>query len=414
MARKKTNHQINNHYDVIIIGGGLAGLSLANLLGSNSISVCCIDGVDPKKTCKESFDGRTVAISWASHKILESAGLWNMLQPDACPIQDIQILDGESPVLLELLSRDVNKSAFGWIVENHLLRRALYKGISEKETITLVAPMSVEDFSVFDDHAEAITKDGQTFSAPLIIGADGRFSKTRDWMNISVREWSYHQQAFVCTVAHTQSHNHIAVEHFNSEGPFAVLPLTDDKSGQHRSSVVWTESSRREQEIKSWSDERFNQELNLRFPDFYGDVHLVSPRSSFPLGLKHAYSYIGERMALVADAAHAMHPIAGQGLNMGFRDIAVISDLIVKAKAMEEDLGSDLLLRSYQTQRRADNTAMMAATDTLNKIFSIKTPPFAFLRKTGIKAVSRFKPAKRFFIKHAMGTAGVLPDLIEH
>lgn len=406
-ASRKTDH-----YDVIIVGGGLAGLSLSCLLGTQDISVCCIDALNPEKTKKETFDGRTTAISWASQKILDQAGVWETLAPDACPINDIQILDGDSPVLLEFFSHEVDDRAFGWIIENHLIRKALTKLATSNKNITLIAPMTVHDFAVFDDIAHAYIDNDRTLSATLIIGADGRNSKTRQWMDIPVRGWTYKQNAMVCTVIHDNPHNNIAIEHFNPEGPFAVLPMTDDKSGRHRSSVVWTDHTG-PSSPKNWDDETFSIGLQERFPDFYGDIHLASQRMTYPLGLKHAYSYIGPRMALIAEAAHAMHPIAGQGLNMGFRDIAVLADLLVSAKKENQDLGAHALLTTYQTKRRADNTGMMAATDTLNKLFGIKIPPIAMARKLGIKAVSRFKPAKQFFMKQAMGASGVLPSLLK-
>ncbi|MGB1076883.1 MAG: UbiH/UbiF/VisC/COQ6 family ubiquinone biosynthesis hydroxylase [Bdellovibrionales bacterium] len=407
------NQNMKDQYDVLVIGGGLAGLSLACLLGKQGIRVCCIDNCDPQKTLDETFDGRTTAISWASQKVLKSAGVWDALDADACPIEDIQILDGDSPVLLEFFSDEVDGRAFGWILENHLIRKALYKAIEANENITLEAPRSIDDFAVFDNRAEAYGENGQVFSAPLIIGADGKNSKTRAWMDIPVRGWSYHQKATVCTIEHENPHNNIAIEHFNPEGPFAVLPMTNGTDGAYRSSVVWSDHSQSATSVTKWDDETFHIGLNARVPDFYGKVKAITPRMSFPLGLKHAYRYVGPRMALVAEAAHAMHPIAGQGLNMGFRDIAVICDLIVEANKKGEDIGSDALLDAYQTKRRADNTGMMAATDMLNKLFGIKAPPVAFARKMGIKAVSRFRPAKQFFMKQAMGAVGVLPNLIE-
>lgn len=395
--KKKTKH-----CDVIIIGGGLAGMSLACILGKSGVQVVCIDQADPKTKPQ---DLRTTAISYGSSKILETAGIWNKTLAK-CPIENIEILDGNSPLLLNFLSKDIENCAFGWIVENSDLRAAMMKQIKSLKSVTHIAPAKVSDFQITDQSATAILEDNRQFCAPLIIGADGRQSLTRDFMGVETRTHDYKQRAIIACVGHENPHNNVAVEHFWPEGPFAVLPMADGQSGrkkQHRSSVVFTEHGPEKQSLLHFSDTEFEIALATKFPARYGDLKLIGRRAAYPLTLTHAADYIAPRMALIADAAHGIHPIAGQGLNLGFRDVAEIAQLIIHAKENGADIGSDALLQRYQRARRPDNISMVAVTDGLVKLFSNRIPGIGLLRKAGLKAVSKLPPAKQFFMKRAMG-----------
>ncbi|MFK7840498.1 MAG: UbiH/UbiF/VisC/COQ6 family ubiquinone biosynthesis hydroxylase [Bdellovibrionales bacterium] len=388
-----------NAYDVIIVGGGLSGLTLACLLGQNNVKTLCVDHADPKNQNK---DLRTTAISYGSSKILSQAGIWDAMLKKASPINDIQILDANSPLLLQFLSSEVNDKAFGWIVENADLRQALIKKTKSLKSLTHLAPAKIKDFILKDDKAGIILEKGEDITAQLVIGADGRGSSVREWMDIPTRQWSYNQRAVICCVTHENPHNGVAVEHFWPEGPFAVLPMSDQKK-QHRSSVVFTEHGPEKHSLMHFSDEEFEVALNARFPNSYGKVKMLSKRAAYPLNLIHATDYIGPRMALVADAAHGIHPIAGQGLNLGFRDVDKIASLIIQAKEQSEDLGSAKLLQNYQSARRFDNMSMVAVTDGLVRLFSNNLPPIRLLRRAGLKFVSKIKPVKQFFMKQAMG-----------
>ncbi len=402
--------------DVIIVGGGPAGLGLAAILGAHGIRAACIDRDRPADTFQAAFDGRTTAISFGSRRVMEAAGAWDALSKTACPIEDIQILDSGSPVLLDFLIGDIRPEtggdAFGWIVENRALRSALYDALRASRDARHVAPAAVTDFTRDDDGVTVHMKDGNALRAPLVIGADGRQSFTREWMGIGTRGWTYRQRAIVCTVTHDNPHNNIAIEHFRPEGPFAVLPMADDAQGRHRSSVVWSDHGNDRNSALLYDDNTFNAALNARFPAWYGTAALAEKRFSYPLGLVHAHDYVAPRMALVADAAHGIHPIAGQGLNLGLRDIALLAELLVEAKRAGRDLGGDDLLLTYQKMRRPDNMAMAAATDTLNRLFSNNIAPVRIARQIGLRAVQRMAPARRFFMKQAMGAAGSLPKII--
>ena len=411
---KKINKPLksSSRHDVIIIGGGLAGLTMAALLGAAGVDVICIDRDAPPTTLTDKFDGRTTAISWGSRKILEAAGIWQDLDHISCPIQTIHILDGDSPLLLAFDSAEVDGRTFGWIAENLAIRKALYKRVTTLKSVEHMAPAAVSDFTVHDEYIMVHLADGRSYEATLVIGADGRQSFTRHWMNIGTREWPYHQRALVCTVEHENPHQNVAVEHFHPGGPFATLPMFDSAAGVPRSSVVWTEHGSLKDSALHWDQVSFDAGLTARFPARYGRVRQVGTRYSYPLGLVHAHSYIGPRMALVAEAAHGIHPIAGQGLNLGLRDIAELSTLITEALHDQKDPGSDELLTLYQQKRRLDNIGMAGATDGLTRLFSNDLMPVRMARRFGLRAVAHLPIAKKFFMDQAMGAAGLLPALI--
>lgn len=408
----KTKKTASPYHDVIIIGGGLAGLTMTALLATQGIDAVCIDREAPPTTLTETFDGRTTAISWGSRKVLEAAGIWPLIGAQGCPINTIHILDGDSPLLLAFDSTEVGGRTFGWIVENLLLRQVLYKRVSSLKSAQHIAPAAVSDFTLHDDHVSVHLADGREIKGRLIIGADGRQSFTRAWMDIGARAWSYNQRALVCNVEHEFPHENVAVEHFHPTGPFATLPMFDSAEGAHRSSVVWTEHCALKDSAIHWDQQSFDAGLTARFPDRYGRVRQVGKRYSYPLSLVHAHEYIGPRMALVAEAAHGIHPIAGQGLNLGLRDIAEMATLIKEALAQGQDPGNDTLLQTYQQKRRLDNIGMAGATDGLTRLFSNDLMPVRAARRIGLKAVARLPFAKQFFMNQAMGAAGLLPALI--
>jgi 2-octaprenyl-6-methoxyphenol hydroxylase len=399
--------------DIIIVGGGPAGCSMAALLAANDVSVICIDQDDPKTTLKGDFDGRTTAISYGSRRVIEAAGAWESLKTEACAIDDIQIIESGSAVLLEFLIKDVENKSFGWIVENCKLRAALYSRLKSLKNAQHIAPARVSDFSRDDNAVTVQLQDGRVARAKLVVGADGRKSFTREWMGIGTRGWTYRQRGVVCIVNHERPHNNVAVEDFRENGPFAILPMSDDIKGNHRSSIVWTEHGPEKQSALYWDENSFNAALCERFPAFYGKVSLSGRRFSYPLTLTHAHSYIAPRMVLVADAAHAIHPIAGQGLNLGLRDVAELASLIVEAKKSGKDIGSDDLLQTYERARRPDNMLMAAATDSLNRLFSNDVAPMRLLRRLGLRMVQAAPETRKFFMKQAMGTSGRLPRLIK-
>jgi 2-octaprenyl-6-methoxyphenol hydroxylase len=405
MPVKKSKEQTITQYDVAIIGGGLAGLTLASLLGKDGINVAVIDAADPAKPM--SADERTTAISYGSSLILEEAGVWDKLAVKGAPIRDIQILDGDSSLLLNFLSEEVEGKPFGTIILNADIRAALMEKIGTLDSVAFIAPAKVSDFALIENESavSVVLEGGDTINAQLAIGADGRKSFMRGWLDIDVRSWDYRQRAVICQAAHENPHEGVAVEHFYPEGPFALLPMADAEDGTHRSSVVFTEHG---SEARSWmraSRENFELALQSKFPARYGNINMIGERSVYPLGLVHASRYIGPRMALMADAAHGIHPIAGQGLNLGYRDVKEMAALVREAYAKGEDIGAPELLETYQ-RRRPDNVAMIAFTDGLVRLFSNNFPPLRLMLRAGLKVVGKLPLAKRFFMKQAMADKG--------
>jgi len=402
------NRPDSSSYDIAVIGGGLAGLTLAILLGNRGHKTICIDRERIDTQTSEKYDIRTTAISWGSRNLLTHAGIWIDMEKQAEAIKDILILDEDSPVTLEFNTRDIDAEAFGWIVDNRDLRRVLMDHIARYENMTHLTGCSVTGFNVGDNDVTVTIDSGETVTVRLVVGADGRHSLTREAMKIGTWGHDYGQSALVCLINHDRPHNGMALEHFRADGPFAVLPFTDDDQKNHRSAVVWTVPT---SDVPQWmhcSDDVFNAALQSRCHKHYGTVSIIGARAAWPLDLKKAYDYIAPRMALVAEAAHGIHPIAGQGLNMSLRDIAALVSCLDNVS----DVGDIAVLKKYRRQRRADNLGMALATDGLNGLFGYAVPPVRAARRFGLHMVSHFPFAKKFFMYQAMGMIGHLPQLI--
>ncbi len=401
---------------VIIIGGGLSGLTMAALLGEAGIDCVCIDRDPPASQMTQKYDGRTTAISYASSLVLKAAGVWERLLPDCEPILDIRVADGASPLFLHFASdADGDGHPFGWIIENGLLRQRLFENVKRlKKHVRHLAPAEVKSFHRTDAAAGVTLADGTKISAPLLIGADGRGSATRAWLGIETRKVDYKQSAIVCNVAHELDHENVAVEHFRPAGPFAVLPMTRGPKGEFRSSVVWTEHGGDTGALLKLSPAGFDKKLQELFGPYLGRVRHVSPPAAWPLSLLHAKTYIGPRTALMAEAAHAIHPIAGQGLNLSLRDAAALAELIVDHKRAGLDIGSDTLLHAYENWRRPDTLLMAGMTDFLNRLFSNNLKSVSLARELGLGIVERMPFLKRYFASSAMGISGILPKIMRN
>ena len=406
MALKSVKRRIKTD-DVLIIGGGMAGLILASALGCAGIAVSIIEPTPRKKILNTKFDGRTTAIAAGSRNALSAIGAWEPMREKAADILDIRISDGHSPLFLHFDHLDLNVGPLGHIVENRTIRRALLERLDDLPTVKLHFGSCVETLDRGGPLVRALLDNGKTLKALVAVATDGRGSPTRKAANIGVKHWRYPQRGIVCTVKHERDHCGVAQEHFLPAGPFAILPMT----GQ-RSSIVWTEKEELAPAILDLPEEEFAEELNLRFGDYLGDLEIVNPIFSYPLGFLHASQYIVPRLALAGDAAHAVHPIAGQGLNIGIRDVAVLAEVITEALRLGLDPGSVNVLEAYEQSRRFDNTMMLAATDGLNRLFSNDIAPVRLARDVGLAMVNKTPPLKRVLMRHAMGFLGDIPRLI--
>lgn len=396
--------------DVLIIGGGFVGGTLGIALAESGLTVLVVEAGVPEAALSDGFDGRASAISLSSQRMLARLSLWEALAPNAGPMLDIRVADGSSRLFLHYDHREVGDEPFGYMLENRHLRQAILARMQQMAGLRFLAPVRIESLGRGERGVDATLTDGTRLKARLCVAADGRNSWTRESARIRVTRWSYKQTAIVCTVRHQRPHGGVAHEHFLPAGPFAILPL----AGGNRSSIVWTERADLAPLIMAGDDDRFLDELRRRFGDFLGELALEGPRFSYPLSLQYAERSIDQRLALVGDAAHAMHPIAGQGLNMGFRDIAALTEVLNEARQRRRDIGARHTLTRYQRWRRFDNTVMLAMTDGLTRLFSNDITPIRVARDLGLAAVNRLPPLKRVFIRHAMGIVGDLPRLLRN
>ncbi|HJO97004.1 MAG: UbiH/UbiF/VisC/COQ6 family ubiquinone biosynthesis hydroxylase [Rhodospirillales bacterium] len=394
--------------DVLIVGGGLVGGTLACALGGAGMDVVVVDREDPQTALEAAFDGRASAIALASQRLLRGVGLWGELEPRAAPILDIRVADGSSPLSLHYDHGAVGDQPFGYMIENRDIRRALALRLAALENVHNLAPAAVAGLDRSPGGAEARLADGRRVRAALVIGADGRGSQTRSGAKIRVTRWSYGQTAIVCTVAHERPHGNVAIERFLPAGPFAILPLTGD-----RSSLVWTERADLAPAIMALGAAEFAAELGRRFGDFLGTLKVVGPRWSYPLSAQFASTITARRLALAGDAAQAIHPIAGQGLNLGVRDAAALAEVVVDARRLGLDIGSGTVLEGYRRWRRFDSLVMIAVTDGLNRLFSNNVPALRLARDLGLAAVEKTPPVKKVLMRHAMGVLGELPRLMQ-
>jgi len=393
--------------DVLIVGGGLVGAALVVALAQAGLEVIVVDRVDQRGQLDAGFDGRASAIAQAPKRMLDHLGIWEHLA-EATPILDIRVADGASKLFLHYDYTEIGEAPLGYMVENRHMRSALFQTLRQLPGVTYIAPAEITGVERASDGARLTLKDGSVLEAPLVIGADGRKSYLRGQTDIALTRWSYKQTAIVCTIAHEKPHNNVAHEHFLPSGPFAILPISGN-----RSSIVWTERESLVPDIMELDDAAFLESLGQRFGDFLGELSLAGPRWTYPLDLQFAHRCIDKRLALVGDAAHGMHPIAGQGLNLGLRDVAAIAEVVIEAHRLGLDIGASHILERYDRWRRFDAMLMLSLTDGINRLFSNDIAPVRLARDLGLAFVNRSGPLKRFFMRHAMGEAGRMPKLLK-
>ena len=420
----------NSSPEIAIVGGGMVGMTLAAATAGAGISTTLIEA-EPKEAITEAtYDGRSSAIAYGSQQVLAGIGAWDYLEQDASPIREIRVSDGgwrsglaksahESPFFVHYNNRDLPageiasgmQPPFGWIVENRAVRRGLLKRLAETPNLTHIAPARVAEVKFQSGGGTLRLQDGREIHARLVVAADGRTSSVRRFAGIGVKEFGYDQTAIVCTVAHERDHHGVAHENFLPAGPFAMLPMTD-ADGTHRSSIVWTDDPRIVPWMLSLDDESLATEIERRFGTTLGKLKPIGPRFSYPMRLLLADAYAKDGAVLVGDAAHAIHPVAGQGFNLGVRDVAALAEALVDGHRLGLDLGSLAVLENYARWRRFDNLLLTGFTDGLVRLFSNDLPPVRLARDLGFFAFNLTKPLKRMAMRHAMGVVGDLPRLV--
>lgn len=406
-------------YDVVIVGGGLAGGLTALVLASRGLSCAVIDAGDPEAMRAAAFDGRTTAISYASARVFRRLGLWDAIAPEAEAIREILVTDGRargpfdegvvSPFSLHFDARELEDgNPLGWIVENRILRNVLFDAISRNDAVTLYAPARRAGTTFGAGEAAVDLEDGRRIAASLVIAADGRHSSLRAEAGIKTNQWRYKQTGIVATVAHERPHGSVAQEFFLPAGPFAILPMTES-----RSSLVWTERADAAPAYMALDDDKFRMEIENRFGPYLGAIKPAGPRWSYPLAFTLAQTYIAPRLALVGDAAHAIHPIAGQGYNLGVKDIAALGDVLGEAREVGLDIGHMTVLQNYQRWRRFDSAALALGCDLMVRLFSNDVAPIRLARDIGMNAVGKVPSLRKFLMRQAGADLGNLPSLMQ-
>ena len=459
----------DNEAELIVVGGGLVGLTLAIASAEGGIRTIVVEAESAEALSGRGYDGRSSAVAYGSQQVLTAIGAWERLAPDAQPILDIRVTDGgwhvkgeghgyvhyshldlrdqmsdvrdqtsgvpelacEPGALARLNTarpgaprsnlasdiRPLTSAPFGYIIENRLTRTALLERAKTCANLTHLAPHVVTALDLASDAARVTLEDGSVLTAQLVVAADGKQSALRRMAGIAAREFGYRQAAIVCTVTHEQPHNGVAHEHFLPAGPFAMLPMTDetlaDGAVRHRSSIVWSEDPRLVPMLLKLDDAAFGKEIERRFGLSLGQVRPLGPRFSYPLTMVLADTYVRDRFALTGDAAHGIHPIAGQGFNLGVRDVAALAEVLVDAARVGLDLGAMEVLDRYARWRRFDNLMLSTFMDGLTRLFSNDFPPLRMARDLGFAIFNRTMPLKRLAMRHAMGIVGKLPRLVQ-
>lgn len=396
--------------DVIILGGGLVGLALAAALDSSGLSSIVIDPADPEARRTTSFDGRTSALSSSSKRMFDAIGISDHFPVPGCPIRRIEVADGLEPGGLVFDPGD-DDEPLGWMNENRHLRSALLSRAETGQNIRLMWKAKPAEVIRGEHGVFVHLEDGRVARAPMLVAAEGRNSPMREAAGIRVARWKYDHSAIVSTLRHDRPHENVAYEIFFPQGPFALLPMNDDEGG-HRSAIVWSVKAEDAAGYLSLADSDFAAEAEAAMGGFLGRISLLAPRSTYPLGFHHAARITDHRMALIGDAAHGIHPIAGQGVNLGYRDAAALAQVLVEGARLGLDLGDSQLLARYQQWRSLDSFMVSLATDSLTRIYGIPGRTASKVRRFGMGLINRVGPVKDRLMAEARGTSGDLPLLL--
>ncbi len=396
-------------YDLVIIGGGMVGATIACALGGSKLRVAVVEPVAALRHFpSDDFDIRVSAITRATQNVFAAVGAWEgMVSRRVQPYREMRVWDEGGRGSIHFDCTELGEPDLGYIIENRVILAALLDRLGDFDNIDFLCPASATGLQLGEQAAQLFLADGRTLHASLLIGTDGTTSWVREQAGIDTTGWAYDQSAVVCTVKTSRHHQETAWQRFRPEGPLAFLPLPEGYS-----SIVWSTGHERAKELCEMPAGEFLDLLQLAFGDALGRMESVGPRGAYPLRLQHADQYVKPRLALAGNAAHALHPLAGQGLNIGVLDAAALADLLLHAAG--KDIGALSLLRRYERWRKGENIAMVGAMDLFKRLFSNRNPALALLRNTGLTLVDRLAPLKHLFMRRALGIAGDLPPLARY
>lgn len=397
--------------DLLILGGGLVGMTLALAAARKGLSSHVVDRADPADLTAEGFDGRASAISTASWNLFTNIGLAPALEPHGCRIESIAVSDQLKPGRIDFQPATYEGS-LGRMFANRTLRLALFEAAAAEPLIAWHAKTEVVARERGEHAVSATLADGRTLRAALMVGAEGRMSPTREEAGVKVAKWQYGHRAIIAGLEHAKPHGGVAWEIFYPAGPFALLPMRDGDDGSHRSALVWTVDEKDAAGTLKLSDRAFLAEVEKRMGDLFGEIGSVGPRSSFPLGFHHTARVADRRLALVGDAAHGIHPIAGQGLNLGLRDVGALVEVLMEGMRLGLDPGDAQLLARYEHWRGLDAFMVALATDGLTRLFGIPGRTASAVRRFGMAGVQRVPALKHWFMDEARGVSGDVPELM--
>ena len=398
--------------ELLILGGGLVGMTLALAAATKGIASHVVDMADPDALTEEGFDGRASAISTASWNLFANIGLADRLAPHGCPIDAIAVTDGMKPGRIDFRP-GTDEGSLGLMFANRDLRLALFEAARTNPLIAWHAPASVVSRHR-DAHGVAVDlADGTQLRGQLMIAAEGRRSPTREEAGLALAQWDYRHRAIIAGLTHEKPHGNVAWEIFYPAGPFALLPLKDTPDGQHRSALVWTVAEKDAAGILALPERAFLAEAEKCMQGIFGTIAANGPRSSYPLSFQHTARITAERLALVGDAAHGIHPIAGQGLNLGLRDVGALVEVLAEGMRLGLDPGDAQLLKRYENWRGLDSFTVGLATDVLTRLFGVPGRLPSAVRRLGMAGVQRISPLKRWFMDEARGVSGNLPQLLK-